>query len=925
MLPDQPPLRVPDWGFHRRTPDRRASRDPQSNAPPLCTLPGHTARMGTAVVDALTAAGITYRRTDFADPHLPGPTALTVTADGHVYGHLAIWGSCHIGYGDQCVTPPSSTSGYQYFHQGIVDTDDGALPVGKITLGTGHAGLGEDAATAAAHYDNTGAVTAVVRAGEDQHGIWLAGRLVPGIGDQRVDELRRSGVSGDWRGINGNLELVAALAVNVPGFPVPRTEQLVASGGVSTLVAAGIVPPASALLPQSVAELDAYVLSKVRAVARAEVARTRLADARSVVASARRTRRAAALDVLAAVTASAHEQRATRAGRARDILGDATSRVRRARDARAMIAAATAPPDRATIARDTITAAPGVRGLNRGADPINRGIFSSWTTSSSPTPDATAPAKAAPAEAGAHTFTAETLGDELRAIGISEATTNAVTTRATIDDLTAAAVRRVRRVRTPAGAKRYKQPIGSIIIARPGKKALNLSAMGDSDLTELMGDAAAQDKNPDVYEAAFTEWARRQPDREEPGPDIDDRVGPPEDLDSVQLDLVRAELDTATADLKARIDSGGPDVDAAIARVEVAEGLLRHEQKMAAARAGANDGARPETATSTAGDAPAVEATPERAQAWNTVRDTETKAEQDGTGFEEALGRSPEETAAAIAERDAVRDGYTSAADKARDEQDVSADPAPAGPPASEDQIKTIRELREMHSIEQSPAALDYAAKVKRKMITDMAEELALSDAVDAGQHPIQQEKLGVEMTSEKKRELRRARTAAKDAWVQRITEQEAARDAARAELLDAPLDENITSEQAEEMRRILAPGIPRPDGREWETVTEAVARARRWEPPLTDVPAPESADKKASTGLPAMSDNDIIRKAESLAAQKRFGQDVQQEIAALKSEAARRNPGLDMAVGGILAIDVRQAREQGVRSSRQRTRWRRR
>lgn len=245
---------------------------------------------------------------------------------------------------------------------------------------------------------------------------------------------------------------------------------------------------------------------------------------------------------------------------------------------------------------------------------------------------------------------------------------------------------------------------------------------------------------------------------------------------------------------------------------------------------------------------------------------------------------------------------------------------------ATAEQIQIITELREMHGSKVSSAARDeYAAKVQRKMITDMAEELALSDAVDAGQHPIQQEKLGVEMTSEKKRELRRARNAAKDAWVQRITEQEAARDAARAELLDAPLDENITSEQAEEMRRILAPGIPRPDGREWETVTEAVARARRWEPPLTDVPAPESADKKASTGLPTMSDNDIIRKAESLAAQKRFGQDVQQEIAALKSEAARRNPGLDMAVGGILAIDVRQAREQGVRSSRQRTRWRRR
>lgn len=150
---------------------------------------------------------------------------------------------------------------------------------------------------------------------------------------------------------------------------------------------------------------------------------------------------------------------------------------------------------------------------------------------------------------------------------------------------------------------------------------------------------------------------------------------------------------------------------------------------------------------------------------------------------------------------------------------------------ATAEQIQIITELREMHGIEQSSAALDYAAKVRRGMITDMAEELALSDAVDAGQHPIQQEKLGVEMTPEKKRELRRARTAAKDAWVQRITEQEAARDAARAELLDAPLDESITSEQAEEMRRILAPGIPRPDGREWETVAEAVARARKWTP----------------------------------------------------------------------------------------------
>lgn len=192
---------------------------------------------------ALTAAGIVYDRRDFADPHLDGPTALTVTADGRVFGHLATNETCHIGYSDQCITPPLSSSGYKYFHQGVVRTKDGDLPVGKLTIGTGHASLGQNAVNAAAHYDNTGTVVASVRAGEDEHGIWLAGRLVPGTPPERVDELRRSGVSGDWRGIDGQMELVAALAVNVPGFPVPRTEQLTAAGGVTSLVAAGVVAP----------------------------------------------------------------------------------------------------------------------------------------------------------------------------------------------------------------------------------------------------------------------------------------------------------------------------------------------------------------------------------------------------------------------------------------------------------------------------------------------------------------------------------------------------------------------------------------------------------------------------------------------------------------------------------------------------------
>lgn len=264
-----------------------------------------------AVLEAITAAGRVYDRHDFADPHLDGPTALTVTADGRVFGHLAAWGTCHIGYGGHCVQPPSSSAAYKYFHSGTVETGDGRLPVGVITLGTGHADLGQDAQTAAAHYDNTGTAVATVRAGEDAHGIWLSGRLVPGTSPERIAELQRSGVSGDWRGINGSMELVAALAVNVPGFPVPRTEQLVAAGGQAALVAAGVVaPPDPTLMPQTPAELSAFVAAAADRRERAGQAWARLAEVAAGVAADRRARAQARMG---AVVASAAVDRRTRA------------------------------------------------------------------------------------------------------------------------------------------------------------------------------------------------------------------------------------------------------------------------------------------------------------------------------------------------------------------------------------------------------------------------------------------------------------------------------------------------------------------------------------------------------------------------------------------------------------------------------------
>jgi hypothetical protein len=194
--------------------------------------------------DSLTAAAIPTAPPEawFEDPNLTGPTALVVEDDGRVYGHIAAWGTCHIGQIGKCVEPPTSPSNYAYFRTGALQTAEGtSVAVGHLTMGTGHAGPRDSANAAAEHYDNTGTVFADVAAGEDAYGIWVAGSLRPGITAEQVRVARSAPISGDWRTIRGALELVGALAVNVPGFPVPRPQGLLASGEVRSLQASGVV------------------------------------------------------------------------------------------------------------------------------------------------------------------------------------------------------------------------------------------------------------------------------------------------------------------------------------------------------------------------------------------------------------------------------------------------------------------------------------------------------------------------------------------------------------------------------------------------------------------------------------------------------------------------------------------------------------
>ncbi len=171
----------------------------------------------------------------FGRPDLDGLTPLTVSDTGRVFGHIAGWGTCHVGL-PGCVTPPSSPSGYSYFHVGEQRTRDGAvLPVGTLTVGGGHADASLGFRAAAEHYDDVGAGVARVVAGEDEYGIWVAGWMLPGADPAKREQFGACPVSGDWRRVGGALELIAVCSVNTPGFPVPRARVAFSSGAQTAL------------------------------------------------------------------------------------------------------------------------------------------------------------------------------------------------------------------------------------------------------------------------------------------------------------------------------------------------------------------------------------------------------------------------------------------------------------------------------------------------------------------------------------------------------------------------------------------------------------------------------------------------------------------------------------------------------------------
>lgn len=192
----------------------------------------------------LAAKQTKYPAEWFLDPEFSALTPLTISEDGRIFGHAAGWDTCHLGFSQrECVTAPHSNTEYGYYLNKAVLTEHGELPVGTVVIDTNHAALSMNIAQAAAHYDDTGRAVAYINVGEDKHGIWFAGAIREDATAKEIETLRGSALSGDWRPTRHGREFCAVLAVNTPGFNVPRVEFAQTALGNGALVAAGIVRP----------------------------------------------------------------------------------------------------------------------------------------------------------------------------------------------------------------------------------------------------------------------------------------------------------------------------------------------------------------------------------------------------------------------------------------------------------------------------------------------------------------------------------------------------------------------------------------------------------------------------------------------------------------------------------------------------------
>lgn len=220
-----------------------------------------------ALAAALTAAAPSVPAELFDFVELGEVTSITVqehpSGFRRIFGHVATHDTCHVGIREVCATAPMSARGYVDFHRYSRTTAGLDLPVAAGRLTGAHGDLiascsccpGNDdhacnrltAGGAIAHHDRMRALAwGVMHEDAANNAMLFVGIVDPDADERDLALLGRSKVSGDWREIGGNLELVEVLALSreQPGFPLPRTRVL--SGRQVALTAAGAVRPARA-------------------------------------------------------------------------------------------------------------------------------------------------------------------------------------------------------------------------------------------------------------------------------------------------------------------------------------------------------------------------------------------------------------------------------------------------------------------------------------------------------------------------------------------------------------------------------------------------------------------------------------------------------------------------------------------------------
>lgn len=176
--------------------------------------------------DEVVASGATRVPFDaFYQPETAHPQKIVVTEEGFVYGHLALWESCHDGYADKCLRVPRPTDGYASFNKPGPLTERGQVETGPIFAFGGHRSA-KSARTIEDAYGGIENAWADVRVVEGRFGPWLSGVVRPGVADEIVYAVRASRISGHW--VNGRLK--AIVSVNAEGYDVPGMNVEITAG-----------------------------------------------------------------------------------------------------------------------------------------------------------------------------------------------------------------------------------------------------------------------------------------------------------------------------------------------------------------------------------------------------------------------------------------------------------------------------------------------------------------------------------------------------------------------------------------------------------------------------------------------------------------------------------------------------------------------